>query len=80
MIKHFDPNEVEAVFPATYEGIAVGDTIKLTKRVADDLPAGATGIVTGLDNHKGFPVTVTMIKPVTVENLPLSLDELTVIP
>lgn len=76
----FDPREIEHLNPATYEGIAKGDRVVFTEDVADDIKRGQVAIVTDLDDHAVYPVTVTVLKPAgqDVEGLPVKLTEIAV--
>lgn len=74
----FDGTELEMLYPATYEGIAVGDRVKIASDLADDVKRGNIAIVTGLDTHPKYPVTVTVhkLKGNDIHNLPVGLDEI----
>jgi hypothetical protein len=69
---------LEGLYPTTYEGFEVGNKVRFTRDVADDVTTGNVGIITEIDNHPEFPFTVTVLKLAgqNIENLPVSPAEI----
>lgn len=74
----YDGIEANTLHPQTYEGIAVGDRVRITRDLAQDVKRGNIGVVTALDDHPAYPVTVTVQKMAgqDVKGLPVGLDEI----
>jgi hypothetical protein len=73
---------LEGLNPSTFEGFAIGDRVSITRRLAEDVDAGAVAIVTDIDDHPVYPLTVTVQRPAgqDIKGLPVAVEEVAVLP
>lgn len=77
----YDPERHAAIETGNGEvctAFEIGSKVRFVTDVADDVKTGAVAVVTDLDAHEQFPVTVTVQKPggADIPNLPVRLNEI----